>query len=549
MPYDLIIKNGSVIDGQGNPVPFAPWHQADVAIKGGKIVRVEKIDAGGIEVRDAKEIIDASGLMVAPGIIDIHSHSDAYLLENPRAESTIRQGITTVVMGNCGMSAAPIGGDYRPSKSIMPDKLVWDWVTMDDYLNQLAHKGVSVNVVPLVGHSNIRGTVMGYRGGKPSNQEMDQMKQVLRDALDAGVWGMSTGLIYPPGSFADEQELTDLLKIVAPTGGVHHTHIRGQGETLIAAVQEVLAVTLDSAVPLHILHHKGMGDENGPKVMQTLGLIEETISRGVDVTLDMYPYRAGQGGLGLFLPLWVHEGGPGRLTERLKDSNVRARIIHEMLEPGLAPGYQSYVKELGREKCWDHVLICECTQEKNKYLAGKSIARAKPKWQDPFSFIFDLLIEEGGDVPVVIPDAIDLDDTYLQMVLRHPLTMFGSDGYALAPYGILGEGVPHPRSYGTFPKVLGRYVRERRLFTWQEAFRKMTSLPAGFLGIKDRGEIREGVWGDIMIFDPKRIIDKASFSDPHQYPEGIAYVICNGVVVVKHNEHTGAMPGKVLRRR
>ena len=250
----------------------------------------------------------------------------------------------------------------------------------------------------------------------------------------------------------------------------------------------------------------------------------------------------------MFLPLWVHEGGPGKLVERLKNSGLRERIVREMMEPGLIPVYQSYVKELGWEKCWDRVLICECILTKNKHLAGRSISQAKPDWQDPFSFVFDFLIEEGGDVPVVIPDVIDLDDTYLQMVFRHPVTMFGSDGYALAPYGILGEGVPHPRSYGAFPRVLGRYVRERRLFTWQEAIRKMTSLPASFLGIKDRGLIQEGMWADILIFDPKRIIDTATFSDPHRYPAGIEYVISNGVIAVEQNEHTGALPGKVLRR-
>jgi N-acyl-D-amino-acid deacylase len=419
---------------------------------------------------------------------------------------------------------------------------------MEDYLNKLEKKGVSVNVVPLVGHSNVRGAVMGYKNGRASEKELSEMKKVLQEALNQGAWGMSTGLIYPPGSFADEEEQTELLKLVAEQEGVYHTHIRGQGESLIAAMREAINVAEASGVPLHIHHHKGMGDTNAPKVMLTLAMVEEAIGRGMNVTLDMYPYLAGQGGLGMFLPLWVHEGGPGKLVERLKNSGLRERIVREMMEPGLIPGYQSYVKELGWEKCWDHVLICECSLTKNKHLAGKSISQAKPDWKDPFSFVFDFLIEEGGDVPVVIPDVIDLDDTYLQMVFRHPVTMFGSDGYALAPYGILGEGVPHPRSYGAFPRVLGRYVRERRLFTWQEAIRKMTSLPARFLGIKDRGLIQEGLWADILIFDPKRIIDTATFSDPHQYPAGIEYVISNGVIAVKQNEHTGALPGKVLRR-
>jgi N-acyl-D-amino-acid deacylase len=389
---------------------------------------------------------------------------------------------------------------------------------------------------------------MGYRSGRASAEELDTMKQVLQESLDAGAWGMSIGLIYAPGSFSDRNELIELLKVVARKGVVHHAHIRGQGETLIAAVQEAIDVSEAAGAPLHIHHHKGMGDANAPKVIITLAMIEEAISRGVRVSMDMYPYLAGQGGLAMFLPLWVHEGGSGKLIERLQDSALRQRIKREMLEPGLVPGYQSYVRDLGFTKCWDHVLICECKSDQYRHLAGKSISRAKPDWQDPFAFVFDLLIAEGGDVPVVIPDVIDLDDTYLQMVLRHPVSMFGSDGYALAPYGILGEGVPHPRSYGTFPRILGHYVRERKLFSWQEAIRKMTSMPAAYLGLTDRGVIAEGMWADILIFDPERIIDLATFVDPHQYSEGIAYVITNGTVVVEGPNHTGTLPGRVLRR-
>lgn len=543
MPYDLLIRNGNVIHGKGNPMPYVPWEQFDIAVSGGKIVRMGKFD-----IIDADRVIDATGLMVIPGIIDIHSHSDGYLLENPKAESTIRQGVTTVAVGNCGLSAAPIYGDYRPSTSIMPAKLKWDWVTMADYCDTIEQKGVSVNVVPLVGHSNVRAAAMGYRSGRASAEELDTMKQVLQESLDAGAWGMSIGLIYPPASFSDRNELIELLKVVARKGGVHHAHIRGQGETLIAAVQEAIDVSEAAGAPLHIHHHKGMGDANAPKVIITLAMIEEAISRGVRVSMDMYPYLAGQGGLAMFLPLWVHEGGSSKLIERLQDSALRQRIKREMLEPGLVPGYQSYVRDLGFPKCWDHVLICECKSDQCRHLAGKSISQAKPDWQDPFAFVFDLLIAEGGDVPVVIPDVIDLDDTYLQMVLRHPVSMFGSDGYALAPYGILGEGVPHPRSYGTFPRILGHYVRERKLFSWQEAIRKMTSMPAAYLGLTDRGVIAEGMWADILIFDPERIIDLATFVDPHQYSEGIAYVITNGTVVVEGPNHTGTLPGRVLRR-
>lgn len=542
MTYDLLIKNGNVIDGHGNPDPYVPWVQVDVAIRKDRIVKV-----GSVALNGAQKVIDATGLIVSPGFIDIHSHSDGYLFENPKAESTIRQGITTVGVGNCGLSAAPIGGEYRPSKSIMPDTLEWDWVTMGDYLEKLEQKGVSLNVVPLVGHSNIRGMAMGYRTGKPSKTELEKMKEVLRKAMDDGAWGMTSGLIYPTGSFSDQEEMAELCRVVRERGGIYNTHIRGQSDTLLAATMEALDVARASGVPVHIHHHKGMGDANAPKVMFTLSMVEEALSGGMDVTLDMYPYLAGQGGLGLFLPLWVHEGGPKVLVERLKDHKLRERMVREMMEPGLVPGYQSYVRDLGWEKCWEKVIICGCSAEQHKGWAGKSLAEAKPDWQNPFDFIFDLLIDENGDVPVVIPDVMDLDDTYLQMVLRHPVTMIGSDGYALAPYGILGQGKPHPRSYGAFPRALGVYVRQKKLFTWQEAIRKMTSLPARFLGIKDRGLIREGMYADIVIFNPVSVIDRATFSDPHQYPEGIETVIANGSVVVKKGEHTGAMAGRVLR--
>jgi N-acyl-D-amino-acid deacylase len=542
--YDLLIKNGNVIDGKGNPDPYIPWVKADVAVSKDKIVKVGHIDAD-----QAKEVIDATDFIVSPGFIDIHSHSDGYLFENPKAESTVHQGITTVGVGNCGMSAAPISAEFRPSKSIMPDKLEWDWVTMGDYLKKLEQKGISVNVVPLVGHSNVRGVVMGYKTGKPSKVELEKMKDVLQKAMHDGAWGMSSGLIYPTGSFSDQEEMAELCKVVRERGGVYHTHIRGQGETMIAATLEAFEVARKSGIPLHIHHHKGMGDANAPKVMFTLSMVDDAVADGMDITLDMYPYLAGQGGLALFLPPWVHEGGPRALIERLKDGKLRGRMIREMTEPSLVPGYQSYVRDLGWQQCWGKVIICECSVEKNKGLAGKSLAQAKPDWQNPFDFIFDLLVEENGDLPVVIPDVMDLDDTYLQMVLRHPMTMIGSDGYALAPYGILGQGKPHPRSYGAFPRILGVYVREKKLFTWQEAVRKMTSLPARFLGIRDRGLIAEGMHADIVIFDPVNVIDCATFSDPHQYPKGIEYVITNGAIVTKKGEHTGALAGRVLRHR
>jgi len=523
MKYDLVIKNGNVIDVIDHSDFYKPWYKI--------------------------KVIDATDLVVSPGFIDVHTHSDTYLLANPKAESKIRQGVTTEVIGNCGFSAAPLGGKYTPSKGQLLDYLKVNWVTMSEYLIQLEKNGSSVNVVPLVGHNNIRGAVMGYESGVPSAEQLEKMIGLLQEAFDAGVWGMSSGLIYPPGLFSATEELIDLCKLVAKNGGVYHTHIRGQGDRLLSAVMEQIDIAKQAELPLHILHHKGMGDANAAKVEFTLAMIDDEINQGMNITMDMYPYLAGQGGLAMFLPFWVHEGGTDKLIKRLKDHQQRKKIKWQIVEPELFPGYQSYARELGWQTCWDKIQICNIYSKKNKGFVGKSIAEVKPENQDPLDFVFDLLIEEQGDVPVVIPDLINIDDRYFQMVIRHPNTMLSSDGNTLATTGPLATGFPHPRSYGTFPRVLGRLVRQRRLFTWKEAIRKMTYLPARHLGIKDRGLIKEGMYADIVIFNPETVIDNSTLSNPHQYPSGIDYVITNGAVTVDKGNHTGQLAGRVLRKK
>ena len=541
--YDLVVKNGNVIDVSDHTDLYKSWYKMDIGIKGDKIAKM-----GNIDPSQAKQIIDATDLVVSPGFIDIHTHSDTYLLANPKAESKIRQGVTTEVIGNCGLSAAPLGGKYVPAKSILSDCVKPSWLTMSEYLKALEKNGSSVNVIPLVGHNNIRGAVMGYDSGVPSLDQLDRMIALLQESFDAGVWGFSTGLNMPPGSSSKPDEIVELCKVVHQNNGVYHTHIRGQGDRLLSAVAEAIETAKRSEVPLHILHHKGMGDANAAKVEFTLAMIDEEINNGMNITMDMYPYLAGQGGLAMFLPFWVHEGGTEKLIERLKDRQLRKKIKWQMVEPELFPGYQSYSRELGWKTCWDKIQICNISSEKNQDFVGKSIAEVKPESQDPLDFIFDLLIEEQGDVPVVIPDLINIDDRYFLMVIRHPNTMFGSDGYSLATTGPLSSGFPHPRSYGTFPKILGQFVRQRRLFTWKEAIRKMTYLPARYLGIQDRGIIKEKTYADIVIFNPETVIDNSDFADPHQYPSGIDYVITNGVITIDRGEHTGELAGRVLRK-
>ena len=543
MEYELLIKNGNVIDFENSDSSYRPWKKLDIAIKNGKISEI-----GNIDPSKTAKVIDATDLMVSPGFIDIHTHSDTYLMANPRAESKIRQGVTTEVIGNCGLSAAPLGGEYSPAKSIMGDFVDMDWVSMKDYLEKLEKQGSSVNVVPLVGHNNIRGAVMGYSDKEPTKKEMDDMRNLLQESFDEGIWGLSSGLNMPPGSFSSTEELIELCKVTTRNGGVYHTHLRGQGDRLLNATMEAIEISKKSGVPLHILHHKGMGDANAAKVECTLEMIEEALSNGMDVTMDMYPYMAGQGGLAMFFPFWVHEGGTVKMIDRLKDKKLRKKIKYQMIEPELLSGYQSYSRELGWKHGWDKVIICNVNTEENRHLVGLSIAEAKPEGKDPIDFLFDLFIQEGGDIPVVIPDVTYLDDRYFLMMIRHPNTMFGSDGYSLADYGILSEGVPHPRSFGTFPKILGQFVRERKLFTWKEAIRKMTKLPADFLGINDRGDIKKGFCADIVVFDPELVRDRSTLSSPVQYPEGIEYVITNGEMVIQKGEHTGGLPGKVLRK-
>jgi len=530
--FDLIVKNGHVIDGAGNP-----WFKADVGIKGEKIAKIGKLDK-----EKASKVVDASRLVVSPGFIDMHSHSDLMLLINPKAESKIRQGITTEVVGNCGGSAAPLNDllkeEMRKTMPLLKEaKLKLDWSTMREYLTRLDKKGVALNVVSLVGHENVRVCAMGFDNRPPNRSELQKMKKTLAQAIEDGAFGMSTGLIYPPGCYAKTDELIELSKVVAKYGGIYSSHIRGEGDELFNSVKEAIEIGEKARLPVEISHHKAGGKANWGKVKKSLKMIDEARKRKVDVTCDVYPYVAASFGLSAMLPPWVHEGGSMELLKRLKDPKIRERLKKEMSEG--VPGWSSPLKAAG----WDATMIARC--EKNPRYEGKTIAEiVKTESVDPFEFTFDLLIKENTAVGVV-RFAMCEDD--VERVLQHPVSMIGSDASAIAPYGVLGKGKPHPRSYGTFPRVLGKYVREEGILTLENAVRKMTSLPAQKLGLRDRGLIREGMYADLTIFDPAKVIDKASYTEPHQYPEGIQYVVVNGKIVIDKKEHTGTLAGKALR--
>ena len=531
--YDVLIRHGKIFDGTGNP-----WFSSDVAIEKERVAAL-----GALVSESADTIIDVKDMVVCPGFIDMHSHSDFVLLINPLAESKVRQGVTTEVIGNCGLSAAPLNDllkeDIQKTMPMLEEAdLELTWSTMGEYMRLLKSKGVALNVAPLVGNSNLRISFLAFENRSPTEEELERMKKILAEAIEEGAFGMSTGLIYPPSCYADTEEIVELAKVVAQFGGIYTSHIRGEGFTLVDAVEEAIQIGDRTGIPVEISHHKASGRANWGKVRQTLRMMEEARERGVDVTCDVYPYTAGSTGLDSILPPNTYEGGVEKLIERLRNPKTRKEIKEEMIRES----EEGAPDTLGRPG-WDSIRISYCKGHPD--LEGETIEDiAKKKGLDPFEFVFDLLIEEKASVSIVLFTMCEEDMRY---VLSHRLSMIGSDSSARAPYGVLGKGKPHPRTYGTFPRILGRYVREEGILNMESAIRKMTSLPAQKLKLRNRGLIREGMWADIVIMDPRRVIDQATYQNPHRYPEGIKYVLVNGRLVIENGEHTKALPGRVLR--
>mgnify|MGYP000070600594 CR=1 FL=1 len=531
--YDILVKNGIIIDGTG-----APYFKGDIGIRNGRIIRV------GCNLRgDAAKVIDASGLVVAPGFIDIHSHSDFTILAIPTADSLVMQGVTTAVVGNCGMSMAPVNpANLDLLKRYLGPFLVpgfdygWDWRTLGEFYKKVEERGTSVNLAPLVGQGTIRIAVKGFDPSKPTKEELDEMKELLRGAIRDGAWGLSAGLIYPPGSYTTTEELIELVKVLKefPARLIFTVHIRNEGDRLMESVEEVITIAERTGVPAEISHHKAVGKRNWGKVTATLREIERARRRGVEVNCDVYPYIAGSTTIMASLPGWVLEGGVEKALERLRDKEVRKRIREDIEKDKFEQG-ENWIKLCG----WDGIYIASCPSAPE--YEGKSLKEILSKWEDPYEGFFEFLLRIRGNAAVILFYG---DEEDMETILRNPVSCIGSDSWTTAPQ--LG-GKPHPRAYGTFPRVLGRYVREKKVLSLEEAIRKMTSLPAGKLGLQDRGLIREGFWADILIFDPNTVTDRATYQDPHQFPEGIHYVIVNGQIVVEKGKHTGKLPGKVLR--
>ena len=532
-----------MVTGAGNP-----WFRADVAVKDGRIAEV------GMVSGEAKEVLDASDRVVCPGFIDLHDHSDWSILVNRRAENKVHMGVSTIVFPSCGGGAAPLNDEMRErtvsrSPILKEAGVDVDWSTVGEYLGRLEEGGISVNVAPQIGFGTVRRYVMGMEMRAPTAGELEEMKAEVARAMEAGCFGMSTGLRYTPQSFAETDEVIKLAKVVAGYGGYYASHIRDEGDRgdPVGAVEEIIRIGEEAGLPVNISHFKVLSRRFWDVCPRLVELVEEARARGVDVTADQYPYRASGTGPGAWIPAWANEGGQEALAARLEDPEVAQRI-----KEGLV---QAMDDRGGPEAA----LISRCAIDPS--LVGKTIADvAEERGEKGEDTIFELfkaqvLKSVAGEVRGGFGFVnFNQKRENVEMIMRLPWVAVGSDGSVHAPYGATAEysTAPHPRLYGTFPRVLGLYARERGVLRMEEAVRKMTSLTARILGLHDRGLIAPGMWADIAVFDPETIIDGSDFTPPEatmRYPEGIEHLVVNGVVTLRDGEHTGAMAGSVLRKR
>lgn len=527
--FDLLLEGGRVVDGTGSP-----WFEADVGVADGRIAAV-----GDLGDRGAERVIDAEGMVVSPGFVDMHTHSEYSLLDDGRALSKIRQGVTTEVVGESS-SPAPRRSGMELGRGA--GDIEADWTTLAGYFDRLESEGVSVNVVSYVGAGQLRRHVVGEEHREPTDEEMEEMKALLAEAMEDGAVGLTTALETPGQSkpspaVPDTDQLVELASVVGRYGGIYGTHLRDQGPRLEEAIEEAAEIGERAGVPVEIYHLKAAGYPNRGKMEDALDAIAAARERGVDVAADQYPYIAAAHGLAIEVPRWVHEGGRERFLERIQDPELRPRIERQVRE------YMTtkYYNEREGTRGFDAVRVSSVRTNPDEYV-GKTIGQiAREAGKDPATMVLDLLVEQQGDVGVVM---FYMSEEDVRRGMQSRLVSVCSDGRAVSPdFG----GKPHPRYYGSFPRVLARYVREEGVLSLEEAVRKMTAMPAQRMGLLDRGLVREGMWADLVVFDPERIDDRATFDEPHRFPDGIPYVVVNGEVVIDEGEHTGAAPGRALR--
>ena len=528
LPFDLVITNGHIVDGTGSP-----WYSGDVGIRDGRISAI-----GNLSGASRKLTVDAKGRVVAPGFVDMLGQSETTILVDPRLPSKIYQGITTEITGEGG-SAAPLNdaiiANDRPGYELY--KINPDWRTFRQYFSRLEKQGMGINLASYVGATQVRRVVLGDADVQPTPEQLEKMKALVRKAMHDGAVGVSTSLEYAPAPYAKTEEIIALASEASKFGGIYATHMRNESDSVLEAIDEAVRIGREAHIPVEIWHFKAAGKANWGRMPEMVARVNKARAEGFDVEADTYAYTAWSNSMSAFVPAWAHDGGDAKLIERLKDPTTRARIRKDMLTPW--------------DNEWDEitgpqdVMISVVQNPALKKFQGKRLTEvAKIMNEDPMDALFDLLIEDKGFTDCAV---FGMSEPDVALALQQPWVSVDNDSSGTSPEGILGEEHPHPRAYGTFPRILRKYVREEKKLTLEEAIRKFSALPAQRMRLTDRGVLKQGMWADVVVFDPETVRDLATFDDPNRLSEGMAYVLINGVPVIEDGKMTGALPGKVLR--
>ena len=523
---DVLIKDAVIYDGSASE-PYV----SNIAVSGDKIQFI----SASMPVKDSVNVIDAKGLAVSPGFIDTHAHSDFTIIADPRAEGKISQGITTEINGNCGMSAAPLYNKAfeRREEDLKELGIKERWNTLREYFKFVEKRGIALNFATLAGHGNIRGSVIGYDDRLPSSKELSEMSDLIRESIEQGAIGLSTGLIYPPGIYSKTEELITLSKPLKGRGRIYTSHMRSEGAMLLEAIQEVIRIGGEAGVKVHISHLKTAGEQNWNKADEVISLLDDVNKSEVKITCDRYPYTASSTDLDAILPTWSFAGGNEDEMKRLLNEKEKLKIKEEIRKETVSEGY------------WEKIIISSVVSEKNGWMEGMTIKDISDKLElNEIDTVIRILTEERLRVGAIFRS---MSEKNLRKFLSIPVCMIGSDSSARCFDGPTKKGKPHPRGFGTFPRFFGKYVREEKMMSLSHAIHKSTMLPANTFGLKGRGQIKEGMFADIVIFDPEKIIDRATFENPFQKPEGIRYVFVNGVTAIRECEFTGSLAGRILK--
>ncbi|HEY7302745.1 MAG TPA: D-aminoacylase [Bryobacteraceae bacterium] len=529
-PFDIVIRNGHIIDGTGSP-----WYSGDVGIRDGRIAQI-----GSLGNAQARDVIDATGLVVAPGFIDVLGQSELSMLVNPHLPSKIFQGITTEITGEGG-SIAPMN-----QRLLSADRggfehygITPDWTTLAEYFKRLERQGMGINLASYVGATQVRRMVLGDGNRSPSASELERMRQLVRQAMQDGAVGVSTSLQYAPAPYAGTDELIALAAEASQFAGIYATHMRSEGDAIDSALDEAFRIGREAHIPVEIWHLKAAGKRNWGRMPEIVDRIDKARASGIDVEADTYAYPAWFNSFSAFIPPWAHDGGDAKMVARLKDLATRAHIRKQMETD--SQGWDNEWLEIPGAEA---ILVSVVQNPKLLPYQGKTIADiARAEHKDPIDTIFDLLIQDP-DMSVAVFGMSEKDIAY---ALKQPWVSIDNDSQGTAPGGLLGREHPHPRAYGTFPRILRKYVREDKLLSLQEAIRKFSALPAQRMRLADRGVLKKGMWADVVVFDPEKISDVATFENPNQLSIGMEYVLVNGVPVIERSKMTNALPGKVLR--